>query len=152
MDLSDSNAQQIEAVFKKALVCRLALSTNDHPYLVPVCFGYDQERLFFHSGPGGKKLNMLAVNSQVCFELETDVGVVHNNSPCRFSMRYRSVIGYGQACLLMDEPEKRYGLDQIIRQYGGEPGDYGALVLAGVEVYAVKIAKLTYKQHHIEEG
>jgi uncharacterized protein len=152
MDLTDSPAHQIEAVFKNALVCHLALSTNDQPYLVPVCFGYDQDRLFFHSGPGGKKLDMLAENPQVCFQLETDVEVMPNSSPCRFSMRYRSVIGYGQARLLVDEPEKRYGLDKIIRQYGGEPGEYGAPVLAGVEVYAVKMDKITYKQHHIEES
>jgi uncharacterized protein len=139
----------IEDIIRKALVCRLALSVNDQPYLVPVCFGYTDGRLFFHSGPGGKKLEMLAQNPLVCFELETDVEVMPNSSPCRFSMRYRSVIGRGRAVTLGNEREKRYGLDAIIRQYGGLPGDYGPEVLAGVEVVAITIDEMTCKEHHV---
>ena len=150
MSSSDVNSDQIEVVFNNALVCRLALSVNDRPYLVPVCFGYEDGRLFFHSGPGGKKLEMLAVNPMVCFELETDVAVIPNDTPCRFSMRYRSVIGYGRADLLVDDGEKRHGLDAIIRQYGGEPGAYGAAALMGVEVFAVTIESMTYKQHRLD--
>jgi uncharacterized protein len=143
-------SDQIEGVFKKALVCHLALSVDGQPYLVPVCFGYEDGRLFFHSGSGGKKLEMLAANSRVCFELETDVAVVPNETPCRFSMRYRSVIGYGKAGLLVDDGEKRHGLDAIIRQYGGEPGAYGAAALMGVEVFAITIDSMTYKQHRLD--
>jgi uncharacterized protein len=142
----------IESVLQKALVCRLALAANDQPYLVPVCFGYADEQLFFHSGPGGKKLEMLAINPHLCFELETDVEVLPNSSPCRFSMRYRSVIGFGRAVRLVDETEKRRGLDAIIRQYGGVTGDYGMEALIGVEVYAITVDSMTYKQHHFAEA
>jgi uncharacterized protein len=150
MNITKDHKIQIEHVLKKALVCRLALSVDNFPYLVPVCFGYDRDRIYFHSGPGGKKLHMLASNPQVCFELETDVEVIPNSSPCRFSMRYRSVIGEGVAHRLIDEQEKRTGLNAIIRQYGGEPAEYTAEALAGVEVYAVNIRHMSYKQHHIE--
>jgi uncharacterized protein len=150
MSANDAYSDQINIVFNEAKVCRLALSVGDRPYLVPVCFGFEGGRLFFHSGPGGKKLGMLAVNPQVCFELETDVAVIPNETPCRFSMRYRSVIGYGRAGLLVDDGEKRQGLDAIIRQYGGDPGVYGAAALKGVEVFAITIDSMTYKQHRID--
>jgi uncharacterized protein len=152
MQLDDLNFHQIESVFKKALVCRLALVDDGQPYLVPVCFGYQDRRLFFHSGAGGKKLGILELNPQVCFEMETDVAVLPDASPCRFSMSYRSVIGFGKAVLLDDEYDKRRGLDAVIRQYGGVPGDYSLESLAGVEVYAIEIDTMTYKQHRIQEG
>ncbi|HSV86987.1 MAG TPA: pyridoxamine 5'-phosphate oxidase family protein [Levilinea sp.] len=139
----------IEGVIQKALVCRLALAVEGEPYLAPVCFGYAGGQLFIHSGRGGKKLEMLAANPRVCFELETDVAVLPNSSPCRFSMRYRSVIGYGRAFRLHEEAEQRAGLDAIIRQYGATPGEYGREALHGVEVYAIVIDAMTYKQHHI---
>jgi uncharacterized protein len=151
MNQNDANFHQIQSVLDKASVCRLALSVGDQPYLVPVCFGFSDSILYFHSGPGGKKLEMLAENSRVCFEFEADVEVIPNLTPCQFSMRYRSLIGYGQAVLVEDITEKRAGLDAIIRQYGGVPGDYGDAALAGVEVYAVRIDWMTYKQHNIEE-
>jgi uncharacterized protein len=150
MNMTDTHKMQIEHVLKKAFVCRLALSVDHSPYLVPVCFGYDHDRIYFHSGPGGKKIHMLASNPRVCFELETDVEVIPSSSPCRFSMRYRCVIGEGVAHRLVDEQEKRIGLDAIIRQYGGEPGKYTAEALAEVEVYAIAISHLSYKQHHIK--
>jgi len=141
----------IDNIFHKALVCRLALAVNNEPYLVPVCFGYQEGQLFFHSGPDGKKLEMLAVNPRICFELETDVEVLPNDSPCRFSMRYRSIIGYGRAVRLTDDAQKRAGLDVIIRQYGGTPGDISSQALNGVEVYAITIDSMTCKQHRIEQ-
>jgi hypothetical protein len=151
MNQNDANFHQIQSVLNKAFVCRLALSVGDRPYLVPVCFGFLDSILYFHSGPGGKKLEMLAENSQVCFEFEADVEVIPSFTPCQFSMRYRSLIGYGQAVLVEDSTEKRAGLDAIIRQYGGVLGDYGDAALARVEVYAVRIDWMTYKQHNIEE-
>lgn len=150
MTLHSLDDPQVQLVLTRALVCRLALSAADQPYLVPVNFGFEGGELFFHSGPGGKKLEMLAVNPRVCFELETDVELLPSISPCNFSMRYRSLIGYGSARRLESEPEKRRGLDAIIRQYGGEPGKYGPGALAGVEVYAILVERIDYKQHHIE--
>ncbi len=32
---------EIEFIINKSKVCRIALSDNDSPYIVPVCFGYN---------------------------------------------------------------------------------------------------------------
>lgn len=37
----------IESIIKKATVCRIALSENNIPYIVPLCFGYKDNCLYF---------------------------------------------------------------------------------------------------------
>ncbi len=45
----------IDAVIRASSVCRLAMSHEDRPYVVPLCFGYDGGTLYFHSALEGKK-------------------------------------------------------------------------------------------------
>ncbi|MDY0040262.1 MAG: pyridoxamine 5'-phosphate oxidase family protein, partial [Desulforhabdus sp.] len=93
---------ELEAVIRNAIVCRIGFSGNDVPYIVPVNFGYRENRLYFHSAPEGRKIDILRQNNQVCFEMETDVEVVRADSPCNWSTKYRSVIGHGKATFVED--------------------------------------------------
>ena len=104
----------IESVIRNSLVCRLGLARNNQPYVVPLCFGYSGNTLYFHSSPRGKKIDMLKTNGDVCFEFDIDHEVVQDVKPCKWTMNYRSVIGYGRATLVEDLAEKKKGLDIII--------------------------------------
>ena len=53
-EITDRN--RIEDIIKNSKVCRLALSLNDIPYIVPVCFGYEKSTMYFHSAGEEKKL------------------------------------------------------------------------------------------------
>jgi len=46
----------IEDILSKASVCRLGLCENNQPYVVPLCFGYKDNALYFHCAMEGKKL------------------------------------------------------------------------------------------------
>ena len=37
-------------------VCRLGLCDGGEPYVVPLCFGYDGEALYFHAAPDESEL------------------------------------------------------------------------------------------------
>lgn len=54
-DKEITSQETIEAVIKKALVCRIGLSDGQNPYVVPVCFGYKERSLYFHSASSGEK-------------------------------------------------------------------------------------------------
>jgi nitroimidazol reductase NimA-like FMN-containing flavoprotein (pyridoxamine 5'-phosphate oxidase superfamily) len=54
-----TDKKEIEAIIRKALVCRLAMVDGDKPYVVPLCFGYADHTLFFHSAGEGKKLEII---------------------------------------------------------------------------------------------
>jgi len=107
----------MEEIIHKAQVCRLALSENGHPYIVPLCFGYKDNSLYFHSARQGKKLEILKKNNNVCFEIDIDRELVKGKKACNCSMKYRSVIGFGKAELIEDIEQKRRALNIIMQNY-----------------------------------
>ena len=107
----------IEEIIRKSQVCRLALSEDDRPYIVPLCFGYKDNTLYFHTAREGKKLNMLKENNNVCFEIDTDHELIKGKKACSCSMKYRSVIGFGKAKLIEEIELKRRALNIIMQNY-----------------------------------
>jgi len=107
----------IEAVIKRADVCRLGLSEDGRPYIVPLNFGYEDSRLYFHSAPEGKKIDIIRKNPRACFEVDVDLELVKAEAACDWSARYESVIGFGKAVIVEDEDSKRQGLDVIMCHY-----------------------------------
>ena len=121
-EIKDKKA--IESIIQRAIVCRVAFSENDVPYVVPVNFGYEDDCLYFHSAPEGKKIEMIKQNNNVCFELDIDHEVVKSESPCNWGMKYRSVIGFGRAFFVDDLEEKRRSLGIIVEHYSGNSSEY----------------------------
>ncbi len=110
----------IEEIISRAKVCRIAMVDNGEPYIVPLCFGYKNNALYFHSAREGRKIDILEKNSRVCFELDVDVEVVKGKDPCKWAMRYKSVVGWGAAVLVSDPDQKREALDIIMAHYAGQ--------------------------------
>ncbi len=109
---------ELEQIIKRARVCRLGLVDGSEPYVVPVCFGYEDNAFYFHCAPEGRKLEIIRSNNQVCVEIDTDVDITTAEKPCGWSTRYRSVIGVGRAHILEDEADKIRGLTVLMRQFG----------------------------------
>ena len=135
----------IEAILAKSTVCRLALSTNDRPYIVPLCFGYEDNALYFHTAREGKKIDILKKNNRVCFEVDCDHELVSNETPCKWSMKYRSVIGDGKASLIDDPESKRRALDIVMLHYAGRPSGYSAGNMEKMLIIKVEIESMTGK-------
>lgn len=121
MEITDIS--EIEEIIRKATTCRIGLVDNDEPYIVPVCFGYERNVLYFHSALAERKVELIKKNNKLCFEIDTDVEAVKAEKPCGWTMKYRSVIGVGRAKILESDEEKSHGLGLIAKQYGG--GDFG---------------------------
>ena len=138
--------QEIEAVIRKAVICRLGLSVDNRPYIVPLNFGYQDGHLYFHTAPAGKKIEMIQQNRNVCFELEADCELVRAETPCDWTMRYRSVIGHGTASLLTDRDEKQRGLDAIMVHHSGQTGGYPDGLMDRLAIIRVTIQDMTGKQ------
>jgi nitroimidazol reductase NimA-like FMN-containing flavoprotein (pyridoxamine 5'-phosphate oxidase superfamily) len=146
VDREITDRQAIEAILERATVCRLGLCSGGAPYVVPLCFGYEDNCLYFHSAPQGRKMEAIRENLSVCFEVDIDQEVVPGNSPCRWTVKYRSVIGFGKARLLEEVEEKRRALDVILAHYGSGPFEYAEGAVDKVAVIEVQIESLTGKQ------
>jgi uncharacterized protein len=143
-EITDKSA--IESIILRSSVCRLALSEDNHPYIIPLCFGYEDNTLYFHSAPQGKKLDILRANNTVCFEFDIDHRVVEARDACSWSMRYRSVIGFGKASIVDEPQERAKAITTIIHHYTGKPLPYSETTLKGMVIIKVEIEGITGKE------
>jgi len=147
-EISDMN--QIEEIIKKADVCRIALADNNLPYIVTMNFGYINEpalSLYFHCARDGKKLEMISRNNYVCFEMDTDHFIYGGEKGCNWGMHFSSVVGYGNISLVSEKSEKTFGLNCIMKHYGGE-GEYlyDEKVFENTTVLRLDILEITGKK------
>jgi nitroimidazol reductase NimA-like FMN-containing flavoprotein (pyridoxamine 5'-phosphate oxidase superfamily) len=142
-----TDRREIDAILNEARVCRIAFARDNEPYVVPLFFGYDGRCLYFHTACEGKKLDFLAANRQVCFEVERNVTLVsHDAQACKWSAHFESVIGYGRVIELVDGKEREQGLNQIMLHYSGREWQYDPSHLQGTRVWCVEIESLTGKR------
>jgi nitroimidazol reductase NimA-like FMN-containing flavoprotein (pyridoxamine 5'-phosphate oxidase superfamily) len=142
-EITDRN--EIELIIEKSTVCRLAMADDNGPYIVPLCFGFRNNTLYFHSAADGKKLRILKKNPRVCFEFDGDCEVRAGVKACDFGMRYRSVIGFGTAAFVEAAAAKREALDIIMKHYAEGAFDYPDASVNRISVFKVEIETMTGK-------
>lgn len=148
-EITDIN--EIQDIFAKALVCRVSFSYNDTTYIVPMNFGYvlnDRNELYFHCAREGKKIDYLKKNNYVCFEIDTDHELVIGSDACDYSMKYRSVIGWGYINIIDDDDQKIIGLNHILSRYSSDTRfSYQKSNLDRILVLKLEISEMTGKKH-----
>ena len=135
----------IDAIIRQCLVCRLGLSDGEEPYIVPLCFGYDGQALYFHSAPAGRKIDILRKNSRVCFEFDIPEGMREAEAGCRWGIKYRSVVGFGTAEIMDVQGDKKKALEIIMAQYSGKKYIFPEDIMAKTLVIRVAIERMTGK-------
>jgi nitroimidazol reductase NimA-like FMN-containing flavoprotein (pyridoxamine 5'-phosphate oxidase superfamily) len=144
-EIKDENT--IESIIKRATVCRIGLSENNVPYIVPLNFGYKDNCLYFHSAREGKKIDMIGSNNDVCFEIDIDSEIVKGEDACGWSMKYYSIIGFGKASFVEGVKKKREALDIIMEHYSGKlPYNYPDEAVNNTAIIKVKIESMTGKK------
>ena len=137
----------IEEILRDAKVCRLAMSVDDQPYMVPLCFGYSHGNLYFHCAREGMKLDMVRKNNKVCFECDVDHELITSVSPCEWGMKGRSVVGFGEVSLLEAPEAKREALGVIMEHYGAKgPFSYKEKGFEKALIMKVEIESMTGKR------
>ena len=116
-DKEISDKSDIDAIIEKANVCKLGMVNGNTPYIVPLCFGYQDNTLYFHSALKGKKIDCLRNNSNICFEFDLIAEPKEAEEPCSWGMNYQSVVGFGKAAFIESSDEKRKALGIIMAQY-----------------------------------
>lgn len=136
---------EIESIINRSPVCRIVLSENGLPYMIPVCFGYDDMNLYFHSANAGKKIDLIKKNNNVCFEFDIFEGLITNGNPCDRDVRYESVIGYGKAHFIEGSQEKINALNIILRHYSDISFEFPENSIKNVAVIKIEIEEITGK-------
>ncbi len=144
-EITDRN--EIDDILKKNTVCRIALSDNNKPYMIPVSYGYDDEKIYIHCAQEGRKLDIIKKNRHVCFEVSDNIGLVGGESACQYTARFRSVIGFGEIEIVIDRERIRKGLNIIMRQHTGkEEWDYKEKILGHTGMLVIRIHSVSGKK------
>lgn len=141
------NKKIISDILKKALVCRIALCDGIKPYIIPVNFGYENGKIYIHTSVNSRKLEIIRRNNNISFEVEIDTEVIPDyNDPCRSTMRYRSVIGWGKAYIVDDPSIIKRALDLITMKYMGKTFEnYNEKDLKRTAIIEISIEEMTAK-------
>ncbi len=136
----------MDSVITRSLVCRVGLCVDGIPYIVPMCFGHEDGAIYLHSAKEGRKIDILKKNPSVCFEFDTDCEVKRADKPCSFSMKYRSVMGSGEASFVEGLDEKKKALAVIMNHYDQGGFDFPDESLGTIVVIRIDIREITGKK------
>ena len=146
-DKKIKDPETIQKIFKEAEVCRIALTDDDKPYIVPMNFGYQDNTLYLHSASEGYKIDILKKNNNLCFQMDIKTEMIRSETPCNWGMKYFSLVGHGKAHLIKDILEKREALDIIMAKYSpDESFSYSDKAIKEVLVIKVNIEDVTGKK------
>jgi nitroimidazol reductase NimA-like FMN-containing flavoprotein (pyridoxamine 5'-phosphate oxidase superfamily) len=122
-DREIKDRSEIMAILQKADVCRLAMSSDNVPYIVTMNFGIKKGRtsLYFHCASEGKKIEFLKNNNLVCFQADMEHEFFLHEVSCGCSMKYKSVLGMGRITFVTELSEKMEALQTIMTHYTGKP-------------------------------
>ena len=139
--------KEAEQVLKEENVGRLGMFNQDYPYVVPICYAYEQGSIYLHSGIGGQKLYCIERNNRVCFQVDQVLKLRESDSACDYGFNYRSVIALGRAEEIIDDKLKMKALELITHNFTGskqvKPIDNKDM--KGVVVAKISIEDITVK-------
>ncbi len=108
---------EMEHLLERMLVGRMAVTTEDGPYIVAVNYLYFEGNIYFHSGPAGRKLDALRADSRVCFMVDEIGPQVIWEGGCGISQIYKSVVCFGKAEFVEGQSDKRRILEKMVQKY-----------------------------------
>jgi uncharacterized protein len=149
-EINDIN--EMRMVLKSTKYITVALAMNNEPYLVALNHGYDENQncLYFHCAPEGKKLIYAAANPNVWGQTILDFGVTEE---CDYA--YTSVHFMGKLSLITDTAEKRHAMDILVRQVSLNPEVKLSKIkpekLASTTMGKIQISYMSGKKHQAQK-
>ncbi|MDA8435737.1 MAG: pyridoxamine 5'-phosphate oxidase family protein [Actinomycetales bacterium] len=103
----------LEAVLDAGLVAHVGIVDDEgQPYVVPVAYARDGDRLLFHGSTGSRLFRRLADGARTCVTVTLLDGLVLARSAFESSMNYRAVMVLG-TCAVLDGAERDDALRRI---------------------------------------
>jgi nitroimidazol reductase NimA-like FMN-containing flavoprotein (pyridoxamine 5'-phosphate oxidase superfamily) len=139
---------EAEEILARGLFGVLSLNGGeDYAYGVPLSYVWQDQGLYLHCAPEGKKLTLLRRNNKVCFAVVAEAEPL----PQKFSMRYQSALAFGRVREVEDPQEKLRALVALVEKYYRDPAEvekgkeYAAASLDKTVVLRLDIDHLTGK-------
>lgn len=144
--ITDRN--EIDAILKQCKTCYVAMSENDQPYVIPMNFAMDGDRVILHSAQHGRMWETIKKNPKVCINwtLGEELAWQDEQVGCSYRVKSKSVNIEGTAEIVDDFEEKERIVRQFMTQYSELPFKFSAPAIKNVGVLLVPISKITAKE------
>ena len=138
---------EIDVIIKQCKTCYVAMSDNDIPYVLPMNFGMDGDRVILHSAQEGRMWETIKKNPKVCINWTLGEALTWQNQQvgCSYRVQSKSVIIEGIAQIIEDVEEKEQLFRQFMSQYSDLSFKFNAPAIHNVGVFVVPITHLTAK-------
>lgn len=101
----------LHAILDAGLVAHVAVVEDGQPFVLPVAYARDGERLLVHGSTGSRLFRRLAAGEPTCLTVTLLDGYVLARSAFETSMHYRSAMVFGRCEPLTGEQEKLAALE-----------------------------------------
>ena len=148
-DKEVTNQEEVEEILSNALEGRLGTCLNNIPYITPVNFVYDKDKVYFHSALEGRKIENINSNPNVCFEIDKVISIIPGKQrPCASTTEYKSIIIFGDIQIVTDIEEKTFALNKLIEKYAPQSPKLSSSsgAITGTNVLVISIKEMTAKQ------
>lgn len=144
--ITDRN--EIDSILKQCKTCYVAMSDNDQPYVIPMNFAMDGDRVILHSAQHGRMWETIKKNPKVCINwtLGEELAWQDEQVGCSYRVKSKSVNIEGTAEIVDDFEEKERIVRQFMTQYSDLPFKFSAPAIKNVGVLLVPISKITAKE------
>lgn len=106
----------VNQILDEALVIHVGFVVDDQPFVIPMGYGRDGNRLYIHGSTASRMLNSLENGIEMCVTATLLDGIVIARSLFHHEMNYRSVVLFGRATLVEGEDEKMHALKILSEQ------------------------------------
>ena len=102
------NRSEIEQIIKACKTCYVAMSENNHPFVLPMNFALDGDCVILHSAPNGRMWETLKKNAQVAINwtLGEDLAWQDVRVGCSYRVKSKSVVVEGKVEFVENYDEK----------------------------------------------
>jgi len=119
-ELAITDPAELHALLGRGRVLRLAMCKDGQPYVLPMNYGWAPPAIYMHTARKGLKLEYLAANPKVAFEVTPHWELARGPNPCKWDTAYECVLGRGRAVVVEDEAERMQGLMAVAAHYLGQ--------------------------------
>jgi uncharacterized protein len=98
--------EMIAKILDDSFICHIGFSMNEQSFVIPTCYGRQNDKIYFHGAKGSRMLENIKTGSEICITFTILDGIVLARSAFHHSINYRSVILFGKAQELADSVEK----------------------------------------------
>lgn len=136
----------VHAILDEGLVGHVGFVVEGQPYVIPMAYARDGERLLLHGSVRSRLMRAMATGAPACVTVTLLDGVVLARSTFHSSMNYRSVVAFGTARAIADPEEKRRALEVLTehlipgRSTDARAPDDGELAATDVLEFAIEEA------------